>query len=106
MDESDPVAEEPRSPATLLSRIRALLGFSPDQGDPRFAAPSLEALLRRTRRQLLVCARDLGLTGIARLRKNELATRFQAALERVAALAGAGEGAVAHPPHRLEPRAP
>jgi len=60
--------------ASILSRIRELLGLTRE--DPEFPMPSREALLRRTRRQLLEGARYLGLTGLHRLTKDALATRF------------------------------
>ena len=69
------------SPDRILSRIRELLGLTPDDVDPESTTPSLEALLRRTRRQLLECARYLGLPGIHRLTKDALATRFLVALQ-------------------------
>jgi hypothetical protein len=78
------------SPASILSRMRDLLGLAPDEIDPESTTPSLEALLRRTRRQLLECARYLGLTGIHRLTKDALATRFLQALEDLVGSAGPG----------------
>jgi hypothetical protein len=57
-----------------------MLGLTRDDAVSEFSAPSLEAVLRRTRGQLLDCARYLGLTGIHRLRKDALATRFLQAL--------------------------
>ena len=46
-------------------------------------------MLRHTRRQLLDCARYLGLTGIHRLTKDALATQFLQALQRLAPLQAA-----------------
>jgi len=69
--------------ASVLTRIRELLGLTPDDVDPESSTLSLEALLLRTRRQLLECARYLGLTGIHRLTKDALATRFLEALQEM-----------------------
>jgi len=71
--------------ATIISHIRKLLGLSGDQGE--LGALSLEALLQRTRRQLLDCARYLDLTGIQRLTKDALAGRLQQVLRSLAARA-------------------
>jgi len=78
--------------ATVLSRIRDLLGLTGDEEKlqhathatlSELAALSLENLLRCTRRQLLLSARHLGLTGVHRLTKDELARRFQQAMRAV-----------------------
>jgi hypothetical protein len=78
------------SPASVLSRIREQLGLTSDDVDPESTTPLLEALLRRTRRQLLECARYLGLTGIDHLTKDALASRFLQALEDLIGYAGPG----------------
>jgi hypothetical protein len=62
------------------------------------AAPtkvSLDALLRRTREELGEAAQRLGLPGVARLRKEELARRLHAALKKAAP---AGRTGKASPP--------
>jgi hypothetical protein len=90
------------SSADVLSRIRGLLGLTSDDVDPESSTPSLEALLRRTRRQLLECARYLGLTGIRRLTKSALAARFLHALQ---AMIGSGAPAApesTHRPHKFD----
>jgi len=50
----------------------------------RPTVPSLEDLLRHTRRELIEYARGLGLDGLARLTKGALAARYLQALERIA----------------------
>ena len=87
-------------PADMLSRVRELLGLS--RADSEFAVPSLEALLRRTRDQLLECARRLGLTGLHRLSKDALATRFLQALQEMVASAAPEAHGPARGPHRLD----
>jgi hypothetical protein len=87
---------EPRgsaSPRSVLARIRELRGLARDgeRADLDLTPPSLEALLRHTRRQLIECARCVGLTGAQRLTKAPLATRVKQELERIAILAGAQE---------------
>jgi hypothetical protein len=52
-----------------------------------FAVPSIDALLRQTRPQLIEYARRIGLTGFHRLSKAVLATRFRQEFERLALLA-------------------
>jgi len=98
MPESAPAAGESRSPASVLSSIRDVLGLAPDATDP--GVPSLEALLRCTRRRLLASARYLGLTGIHRLTKNALAARFQEALYGLIAAGDAEQEVPA--PHRFD----
>jgi len=101
MAEPVPASEESPSPATVLSYIRELLGLPCYDTVSGFIAPSLEALLRRTRRQLLLSARYLGLTGIHRLSKDVLAARFHAALQSLAARAVAAEQELADRPHKF-----
>src|SRR5215831_5590714 len=98
MPESAPAAGESRSPASVLSRIRDVLGLAPGETDP--GVPSLEALLRCTRRRLLASARYLRLKGIHRLSKDALAAWLQEALHGLAA-AGVAEQEVAAP-HRFD----
>lgn len=77
------------SPRAIVSRIRELLGLTPDDADSELSMLSLEALLRLTRRQLLDAARYLGLTEVGRLTKDALARQFLQmfrSLERSAAL--------------------
>jgi hypothetical protein len=52
--------------------------------------PSLGALLRRTREQLDDAARRLGLTGLGRLKREDLARRVHGALQRAASAPPAG----------------
>lgn len=88
------------SPSTdILAQLRSLLGLTGDQPPGGPLGLSLEALQRHTRRQLLACAEYLGLTGIQRLTKAALASRFQQALDALVAAAGAGRAA----PAREEP---
>jgi len=94
--------QESSSPETILSRIRELLGLTRDDADPEFSTPSLEAVLRHTRRQLLEGARYLGLTGIHRLTKDALATQFLQALQRLALLVGAEAQEHADRPHKFD----
>jgi hypothetical protein len=94
--------QESSSPATILSRIRELLGLTPDDADAEFSMPSLEAVLRHTRRQLLDGARYLGLTDIHQLTKDALATQFLQALQRLALLAGAKAQEPADRPHKFD----
>ena len=70
----------PSRPANILGQIRELLGLRPDASLAELTAPSPDALLRFTRRQLLDCADHLGLTGLTRLTKEGIAKRFQEAL--------------------------
>ena len=83
------------SPRSVLARIQELRGLARDgeRADLDLTPPSLEELLRHTRRQLIECARCVGLTGAQRLTKAALATRVQQELERIAILAGAQEPA-------------
>src|SRR5215469_4006924 len=59
---------------------------------------SLEDLLRHTRRELIEYARGVGLTGLARLTKGALATRYLQELERIG-------GPVLERPRTSAPRA-
>ena len=83
------------SPRSVLARIRELRGLARagDRADLDLTPPSLEELLRHTRRQLIECAQCVGLTGAQRLTKAALAMRVQQELERIALLAGAPEPA-------------
>ena len=81
------------SPRIVLSRIRELRGLTRAGADPGVTLPTLEDLLRQTRRQLVEYAQCAGLTGIHRLTKTALATRFLQELERLAVLAGEQEPA-------------
>ena len=84
------------SPRSVLARIRELraLARAGDRADLDLTPPSLEELLRYTRRQLIECARCVGLTGgVQRLTKVALAMRIQPELERIALLAGVPEHA-------------
>jgi hypothetical protein len=88
-------SRDPASPRIVLARVRELRGLARegDGADFDLATPSLEDLLRQTRRQLLECARCVGLTGIHRLAKAQLATRVRQELERLAVLADRQEPA-------------
>jgi hypothetical protein len=68
--------------------------------------PSLDALLRRTRLQLLECARDLGLTGRHRLTKDALAARLLQALQELTTAALPATREPAARPHELDPGRP
>lgn len=80
----------------------------------RSAAPAkvtLEVLLRRTREELGEAARKLGLAGVGRLRKEDLARRIHAALKKAAPRAGKASPAPAKkarpaPAARRAPKAP
>jgi hypothetical protein len=89
-------------PAGVLSRIRELLGLTPDDVDAESSTLSLEALLRRTRLQLLECARSLGLTGIHRLTKEALATRFLEALQEMIGSLAAEAPESTDGPHKFD----
>ncbi len=93
------MSESPASARTVLSRIRELRGLAGegDGADFDLTAPSLGDLLRHTRRQLLDCAKCVGLTGVHRLTKAALASRVQQELEK---LASSGEAADA--PHKFD----
>ena len=78
-------SQSPPGPADILSRIWKLLGLPRD--DSELAAPSVDALLRRTRRQLLEVARCLGLPRLQRLTRDALATPFLRALQEMVASA-------------------
>lgn len=69
--------------------MRKLLGLSGDEGEA--GGLSLEALLQRTRRQLLDCARYVDLTGIQRLTKGALAERLHEFLRSLTAMVQAEE---------------
>ena len=86
--------------ASILSRIRELLGLTRE--DPEFPMPSREALLRRTRRQLLEGARYLGLTGLHRLTKDALATRFLRALQEMMGSGAPETDEPADRPHQFD----
>ena len=62
-------------------------GAENGDGISGLAAPSIDALLRQTRPQLIEYARRIGLTGFHRLSKAALATRFLQEFERLALLA-------------------
>jgi hypothetical protein len=66
----------------VAAEVFVLLGHDP-RSAPRPGAVTLAALLTQTRVQLLDYARRLGLTGVAKLTKDELAARVQLALDRV-----------------------
>jgi hypothetical protein len=64
--------------ANALERLYSALGITGNE----MVVASIEALLCRTRRELYECARQLGLTRLSRLRKEALASRVFAALNR------------------------
>jgi hypothetical protein len=70
------MSQEPASSGGIVSRIRELLGIESGDAEAELSGLSLEALLRLTRRQLLDGARYLGVTGVSRLTKDVLASRF------------------------------
>jgi hypothetical protein len=72
------------SPKSVLARIRALRRAAGDGDGAGVATPSIDALLRHTRPQLIEYARRIGLTGFHRLGKAALATRFRQEFERLA----------------------
>ena len=89
-----------RSPSsrTLLAQVREILGLGDDW--PALRELTLDELGRRSRAQLVDCARRLGLTGLGRLTKASIAERFQQALDTVlASVAPAPEGPAAPPAH-------
>ncbi len=67
--------------AEIASEILVLLGRDPRAANPP-SAVSLEALRKCTREQLADYARRLGLTGVAKLNKDALASRVQLALDQ------------------------
>src|SRR5262249_52673942 len=70
------MSQEAGSSGGIVSRIRELLGMEISDAESELSGLSLEALLRLTRRQLLDVARYLGVTGVSRLTKDVLASRF------------------------------
>jgi hypothetical protein len=73
------MTERAPSPRTLLAQVREVLRLGDDW--PALRELTLEELGRRSRAQLLDCARRLGLTGLGRLTKASIAERFQQALD-------------------------
>jgi len=65
--------------AEVASEILVLLGHDPRAGGA--GGVSIEALRRCTREQLIEYARRLGLSGVAKLNKDSLASRVQSALD-------------------------
>jgi hypothetical protein len=78
-EQRDAAVTSPRPNA--LERLCSTLGITANDA----VVASLEALLRRTRRELYECARELGLTRLSRLGKEALARRVLAPLNRGAA---------------------
>jgi hypothetical protein len=91
---------ESASPRRVLPRVQELRRLARGGADLGLTAPSLEDLLRHTRRQLLEYARSVGLTGIHRLTKAALAARFRQEVQRLVALEGTREPADA--PHKFD----
>jgi hypothetical protein len=79
------MSHEVRSSVPIVSQIRKLLGLSGDEAERDVL--SMEALLRRTRAQLIECARYLDLTGVRRLTKAVLLDRLERRLRELGILA-------------------
>jgi len=82
------MSQEAGSSGGIVSRIRELLGMEISDAESELSGLSLEALLRLTRRQLLDGARYLGVTGVSRLTKDVLASRFLEVLRTLVPSAG------------------
>src|SRR5438445_9351521 len=70
--------------AGVAAQILNAIGHT-DSGPATRRAPAAESFLRCTRDQLLGFAKSLGLAGISKLSKTELATRLQTAFAGLAA---------------------
>lgn len=80
------------SEAELASQILVIVGQKPDARLPTFTADEL--FQQATRKQLLDCAQTLGLTGVSKLVKEELAGRVKLAFDGLrAAIARSEPGA-------------
>ena len=73
---SEGISERP-SDSDLASQILVLIGHAPEGYAP--TTGTTEAFRRATKKQLLDCAQRLGLTGVSKLTKDELAGRVDAA---------------------------
>jgi hypothetical protein len=80
------MSESPASARMVLSRIRELRGLAGegDSADFDLTAPSLGDLLRHTRRQLLDCAKCVGLTGVHAAHEGCACLAGQQELEKLA----------------------
>ena len=72
---------EPTSEGDLVSQILTLVGEDPGAFEP--SGSTLDLFRRASKKQLVDCAQRLGLTGVAKLGKDELAARIQVAFEAV-----------------------
>jgi hypothetical protein len=70
---------EPTSEGDLVSQILTLVGEDPGAFEP--SGSTLDLFRRASKKQLVDCAQRLGLTGVAKLAKDELAARIQVAFE-------------------------
>jgi hypothetical protein len=70
---------EPTSEGDLVSQILTLVGEDPGAFEP--SGSTLDLFRRASKKQLVDCAQRLGLIGIAKLGKDELAARIQVAFE-------------------------
>src|ERR1700690_2998357 len=85
----------------LASQILSLLGHDPKAPPP--LGGSAELFRHATRKQLLDCAQHLGLPGVSKLGKEDLADRVQSAFH---GLRPGGTPAAAPGPAQLDPSAP
>ena len=72
---------EPTSEGDLVSQILTLVGEDPGAFEPSGSTGDL--FRRATKKQLVDCAQRLGLTGISKLGKDELAARIEVAFDAV-----------------------
>ena len=86
MPESSPTTDD------LVSEILALIGY---EGTARTSAPG-DLIARASKKQLLDCAARLGLKGVSKLSREDLAGRIQVAFAGLQAVPvqGAGAGSV------------
>jgi hypothetical protein len=87
----------------LAAQILDLVGHDPKIAPP--AGGSAELFRGATRKQLLDCAQRLGLTGVTKLNKDELAGRVEKAFQGLRAPAAAGNGAPVAAPANGAPAA-
>ena len=97
-DASQTSSSDNASLAGVAAQILSAIGHA-DGGPASRRAPAAESFLRCTRDQLLGFARSLGLAGISKLSKAELATRLQTAF---AGLAAIGDGVTNGGPHKVD----
>src|SRR5580765_9111043 len=93
MPESFPAAEN------LVSEILALIG----REDAERATSPVDLFARATKKQLLDCAAALGLKGVSKLSREDLADRIQVAYAGLSAPAGNAPVSLGHGPENQAP---